>query len=76
MTTSIAPAIVPRMGRRKRFTTNVRLPLPDRAFVERIDKAAARAGVTRVDFIRDAITKELERHATDRRTRKPGGGDR
>jgi metal-responsive CopG/Arc/MetJ family transcriptional regulator len=73
MTTSMAPVTIRRMGRKKRFSVNIRLPLPDRAFVERIDKAAARAGVTRVDFIRDAITKEIERHATDRRTRKPGG---
>jgi metal-responsive CopG/Arc/MetJ family transcriptional regulator len=74
MTTSMAPFTIRRMGRKKRFSVNIRLPLPDRAFVEQIDRAAARAGVTRVDFIRDAITKEIERHAAERS--KPRRGDR
>lgn len=60
----------PRMGRKKLWAENINLTLPEGAKA-RMD-AALEPGEDRLDLIRAAIERELERR---KRSRKTGGTD-
>jgi hypothetical protein len=72
------PSYSGKMGRRKLYSVNLNLPLPDEAFIKRLDDTV-RQGETRLDVIREGILREIKRReaasSADRPAakRKPGG---
>jgi hypothetical protein len=72
------PSYSGKMGRRKLYSVNLNLPLPDEAFIKRLDDTVRR-GETRLDVIREGILREIKRReaasSADRPVpkRKPGG---